>query len=157
MPDKKILLFKSGNNIFAIDVNNVIEIISEYKLYKLPLIEKPFTGICVIRKEPIPAIDFKEELYGSSTDKGKIIVIEINKNKAGLLVEEVVDIYEYKEEDLKIPSEFLKGKLINIIKGFIIDKGEIYILILPEKIVTAKGIEEVKKLIKQKFKQKILF
>ncbi|MEZ0536411.1 chemotaxis protein CheW [Caldicellulosiruptoraceae bacterium PP1] len=98
-----IVSFKLGQQTIGISINNVKEIIRVPEITPVPLTVSYFAGLINLRGDIIPVIDLKEKYKIDSigaTEDRRIIVIEENMKKFGIIVDKVLDITEYDEEDI---------------------------------------------------------
>jgi len=93
------LLFKLGNDRYALEASHVVEVVPLLELKKLPHAPKGFAGIFNYRGRPIPAIDLCELTLGQPARERlstRIIMIETAtedgaKHLVGLIAEEATE------------------------------------------------------------------
>ena len=109
MKDKIIsyLTFKIGSELFGANVSNIQNIIEYPALTKVPEMPSFIIGVTNLRGEVLPVVDSRIKLGISKTEITSntcIIVIELNiegvNTKAGLLVDEVSEVLEIKDEEI---------------------------------------------------------
>lgn len=122
------LSFWLDNELYAFDINNVVEVMELPKITTVPQCAEYIKGVFNFRGEILPAIDVMTKCHLVSThdapaDDKAIIVLDINKDDpdnhltAGAIVEKVSDVINIKpidvipihDFDTKIDAEFAEG------------------------------------------------
>lgn len=88
----QFLSFSVSNELFGIDLVHVHEILRPAFITRIPNVEEFVLGVINLRGEIIPIIDLKKKFEQGFTDITKIsriIVLEYNSKRFGLIVEEV--------------------------------------------------------------------
>lgn len=102
----KYVTFKSGNEYFGIKIEYVNEIIVFQEITEIPESEDYIKGLINLRGKIIPVIDvrlrFKQKPF-EYNDRTCIIVITVDTNVVGLIVEKIAEVVEIQEENI-IPS-----------------------------------------------------
>jgi purine-binding chemotaxis protein CheW len=108
----RYLTFNIGDEEYAIEIKYVIEIIGIQKITPVPNIRKFIKGIINLRGNIIPVVDvrlrFKMEEM-EYNDRTCIIVILVNNNSIGLIVDEVVEVVNIPETEISPPPQTNKG------------------------------------------------
>lgn len=140
------LSFKLGDEIFAVHVNEVLNILEMTKITSIPKAPKYLKGVINLREMVLPVVDarlkfnMEEKEYSSNTC---IIVMDLKVNNelmhVGFIVDQVLEVLELSAEDIKpAPSlgtsfkpEFMNGMsqvneefvmLLNMEKIFSVDE-----------------------------------
>lgn len=105
----KYVTFKSGNEYFGLKIQYVNEIIVFQEITQIPECEEYIKGLINLRGKIIPVIDvrlrFKQEPF-EYNDRTCIIVINVKSTVVGLIVEQIAEVVEIKEENI-LPSPTL--------------------------------------------------
>jgi len=119
MNNEKYLKFLLDNTMFAIKIEYVEEILHIPKITEIPLTQDYILGLSNLRGNIIPIIDLKKRIKESNinfTELSRIIVVNINNQKTGLLIEAIKSIEEVDSDKIKnaedyegINSDFLQG------------------------------------------------
>lgn len=118
MREAQVVIFELGGVSYAIDILQVQEIMRYMEV--TPVAESDcFTeGIINLRGQVIPVVSLARRLGLPEKEPGRetrIIVVEVNGKKSGLIVERVLEVGSYTGEeleqntDLGIKAPFLKG------------------------------------------------
>jgi len=110
---KKLLTFRVGAQLFAIEIDFSREIIEKPDIENIPSKSEDIIGVFNLRNEIIPVIDLKKKLeiktdFEEHEDHiDKIIIFTYGGNITGLLVNEVEEVVDpLKSEILSVPNTF---------------------------------------------------
>lgn len=102
----KYVTFKSGNEYFGIKIEYVNEIIVLQEITVIPESVDYIKGLINLRGKIIPVIDvrlrFKQEPF-EYNDRTCVIIIKLNDMTVGLIVEQIAEVVEIKEDNI-LPS-----------------------------------------------------
>lgn len=104
----KLLTFTIGEKVFAIDTNNVMEIINVFNITHFPILPGFIKGVINLRGQIIPVIDMRLKLnceagVDSESMKSCIIILEVNGTTLGILVDEVFLVTDVSKEEIAPP------------------------------------------------------
>jgi purine-binding chemotaxis protein CheW len=122
MEKTQFLTFFIGDEIFALEVLRIKEIIPFSKVTKIPLMQSYISGIMNVRGDIVPILDLAKRValdVKSSSDKLSVVIVSImyeNKDvNIGMVVHQVNKVFEQSSEELELSPIF--GS--NIKKDFI--------------------------------------
>ena len=148
---KKILTFRVGFQLFAIDIEFSREIIEKPSIEAIPSKSKDIIGVFNLRDEIIPVLDLKRKLeieevanYGEE-HIDKIIIFTYYGNIIGLLVDEVEEVVDpLKSEILAVPNTFDEASKKYVKAIYNSEEGKEIIFILDEKsLLSEEEIEDI--------------
>lgn len=125
------LTFEIGENRYAINASEVIEVAPPVNMTTFPKAPSYFAGRFNFRGDIVPVIDLRDLLMGLKTKKylsTRILVVNYHAgeetHKLGLLCEKVMDIIRIKEDELQNPGLITEetgylGRLINLKTGIV--------------------------------------
>jgi purine-binding chemotaxis protein CheW len=126
----KFAVFKMGDEIFGIEIKNVVEILKNKKTHTLPELPDFLSGVITVRGEVIPLLDLRRRFGITSTfKKERIMLVRCDNEKIGLVVDEVKEITSLNTEDITHPPSIFKGLKKKYLKG-LGKKGDMIIIIL---------------------------
>lgn len=116
----QIIGFKLNGEEYAIEINNVQEIIKFIKTTRVPRAKKYIKGVVNLRGIVIPIINLKERfgLENKTYDKNqRIIILKLGVVSVGIMVDSVSEVIEIDKEQIlsnptittSINQEYLKG------------------------------------------------
>jgi purine-binding chemotaxis protein CheW len=104
------LLFALSNELFGIDVENVIRVINLEKLMKIPKAPDFIAGAINLEGNVIPVIDLAKKIdLGDTTinKKTKVIILQVHHQEdtmeVGVLIDDVLDVVTINESKLLPP------------------------------------------------------
>lgn len=127
------LSFKLADEMFAISVHSVLEVLEYQNITKVPKAPKYIRGVINFRGEILPVIETRRKFNmpdDEDIDKSVIIVLELDINKKhtmlGAMADGVNDVLDFGGDDIrKVPemgsrynTEFLDG-MVKTDDGFI--------------------------------------
>ena len=141
----KLLTFRVGSKRFATGIDNIIEIIRIVLITSIPKSPSFIEGVINYRGEITPVIDIANVLKITSTGeilKRKILIIEINKVRTGIIVDTIEDIAEITKAKIKKPiKEFYD---YDFLYGIFSQEEKIYLIIDFENIVSKEKLLDLK-------------
>jgi purine-binding chemotaxis protein CheW len=126
----KIIIFRVDKSLYGLEITDIqgIETLPEITPLGLPNIPDFIAGIFNLRGDVVPLIDARKKLTvktknTENLELQRVLVVEINHAKVGIIVDEVREIYEFVDGDLHplpvgiggLKSEFVRaiGKIDN--------------------------------------------
>lgn len=142
---EEFIVFTNNNQNFAINISYVNRIIEYEKPIQIPESSEFLMGVIKYSGKILPIIDLTKKLFHTALlnyEESKIIVIGLNNSQVGLLVEDVLGIHKFEQdqyEDSRIDTEVSK----EYINGFIKLEDDITIVLDPEKLFVQEQKEEI--------------
>ncbi|MEE1073141.1 MAG: chemotaxis protein CheW [Cellulosilyticum sp.] len=102
---QQYLIFNLEQQFYAVEINKVKEVAKTHQITTLPHLPKEIKGITILRGRTIPIIDialkWKKRHRDSLVIKEYVIVLDIDGEEVGWLVDEIIDIVRWETKDLK--------------------------------------------------------
>lgn len=112
----KYMTFKSGQEYFGLEIQYVEQIIQFQTITAIPETEDYIKGLINLRGKVIPVVDvrlrFKQEPF-EYNDRTCIMVINVKGVTVGLIVEQIAEVVEIKEENILPPPSIGRGSVQN--------------------------------------------
>ncbi|KPA15607.1 chemotaxis protein CheW, partial [Candidatus Magnetomorum sp. HK-1] len=109
----QLVAFNLKNEIYAIDINNVQEIIRYQEITEIPLTEENLLGVINLRGKIVPVIDLKIK-FGFShtelTELSRIVVVSSEDIVVGMLVDSVSEVLRIESSKIEIASPVLANE-----------------------------------------------
>ncbi len=118
--EDKFLTFIIGKEDYGIEIRYVTEIIGIQSITEVPDMPPHVKGVINLRGKVIPVMDVRlrfgveERPYD---DRTCIIVININEQPVGLIVDRVLEVLDIPESEIEPPPKMKKGKSNRFIQG----------------------------------------
>jgi purine-binding chemotaxis protein CheW len=135
---ENFLVFKMGNEQFAIDTDIVREIIVRKDCTtKIPESSENTLGLITLRDEVLVAIDFRNffKIDGIDSNENRFIILHHNEQSVALLVDSVLEIKDFEIKSFQaIPEKFKDRHITGVIELeddliSIVDKKEVLKLV----------------------------
>ncbi|MDR3591390.1 MAG: chemotaxis protein CheW [Negativicutes bacterium] len=110
MAEEQLVLFRLGNEEYAISITQVKEIIQYKGVTKLPNMPAYIEGIISLRGKIIPVIDLamRLDLATSTTGEKRALIIETAEREIGIVVDEVTEVIHLADSAIE-PSPAATG------------------------------------------------
>ncbi len=150
MPNIKVVVFRCGQEEYAIPVEKVISIEKQDFVNRIPHLPDYVLGLTKVRNELLPILDFEQILYHKPihSSDAKMIVATADDFIFGLLVLEAKEILDIEEDQLKQVGLLSYSKTQYFTAVANLDQRMIT-LVSPEILVNSlDGIKEIKTYLK---------
>lgn len=146
MPSMKVVVFRCGQEEYAVPVEKVVSIEKFEKVNRIPHMPDYVLGLVKVRGELLPILDFEQILYShkASSSDAKIIILQTEDFVFGLLVLEAKEILDIEEEKLKQLGlvNYAKTQYFSAVANL---EKRIVTIVSPDVLVnTLGGIKELK-------------
>lgn len=102
----KYLIFASDDLLYGIDADQVVEIITNHTITYLPRVPGYVRGIINLRGQLIPILDIRMRLGKMPGDKYCVVVVNVDGDQIGILVDGVEKMVDVPKEDiLPMPTQ----------------------------------------------------
>jgi purine-binding chemotaxis protein CheW len=134
------LTFTLGDEVFAMDIRTVREIIQHAAMTTVPLMPDFLRGVINLRGAVVPVIDLQARLGRACTTVGKKTCVVIfdattegERVELGLLVDAVSEVIEIAPDDIEEPPQFGATIQRDFIRGMGKVKGDFIVILEPER------------------------
>lgn len=137
MSQTQVVIFQVNQKELAIHIDRVERIIGYNSITSLPETSEYVLGLINYQDSIIPVIDLNKRLFRETQEydeNNKILVIQLEEYKVGLLVGEVNEIQSIDDGMIEKPSGIIQGVSPKYIKG-LIKKEDNIILFLDVKTI----------------------
>ena len=147
------LTFMLGEEVFAMDIRTVREIIQHGAMTVVPLMPKFVRGVINLRGAVVPVIDLQSRFGRSTTIVGKktcVIIFDASrdgeKTELGLMVDAVSEVIEIQPTQIEPPPQFGTSIQREFIRGMGKVAGEFIVILEPER---ALDIDDMAQLVER--------
>ncbi|HKM40044.1 MAG TPA: chemotaxis protein CheW [bacterium] len=116
---EQFVVFRIGEENYGINISSVLEIIKEAKPTEVPLSSSHVKGVINLRGDIITVIELHQLLNiaeRETTDDTRIIVVETEEQKMGVIVDEVIEVTVLSEEDIQPPPK-VTSEISRLVEG----------------------------------------
>lgn len=157
MPDQKniksagkelqLVTFRLSGEDFGLDISMVKEIIRLQNITPMPKAPEFIEGVINLRGQIIAVMDLAKRLSVAKlnrTEKSRIVVVEIEGNTVGLIVDEVPEVLRLSEENIDPAPEMFESKVHTDYIGGVGKVGERLVIILnTSKVLSGEELKQV--------------
>ena len=108
----RVVVFRLGNELYGLEVVHVVEIFRPERLTPVPGALLYIEGVTNLRGEIVTVIDLRAlltgETRGTLAKDRRVIVSATGRERAGLLVDEVIGIHDIRAASIDPPLDTLK-------------------------------------------------
>lgn len=122
--EEQLVIFQLNDQQYALPIQETQEIIRMSSITRVPNTRHYVEGIINLRGSIVPVINLNKRLdlpvsqYGEDT---RIIVVENDGQKVGMIVDVVLEVGRFSEEEIEPPS--VAGDNVNYLRG-VVKKGD---------------------------------
>jgi purine-binding chemotaxis protein CheW len=134
------LTFSLGDEVFAMDIRTVREIIQHAAMTVVPLMPNFVRGVINLRGAVVPVIDLQSRFGRATTVVGKktcIVIFDASsegeKLELGLMVDSVSEVIEIDPAQIEPPPQFGTSIQRDFIRGMGKVDGEFIVILEPER------------------------
>jgi len=139
-PTLQYLTFSLGNEVFAMDIRCVREIIQHGNMTIVPLMPEFVRGVINLRGSVVPVIDLQSRFGRSRAELGKktcIIIFDATmaeeKVELGLLVDSVSEVIDIAQSNVEPPPQFGTSIRRDFVHGIGKVGQEFIVILSPER------------------------
>ena len=134
----KLIVFKLGHEEYGLDILRVQEIKRLMKITRVPSTPHFIKGVINLRGSVLPVVDLRTRLSlpeNDLTDAARIVVVLVNENIVGFIVDEVVEVTTLSRGNVEAANSLSSGISSEYFSGIAKADNRLFILLNPETIV----------------------
>ncbi|UTC76153.1 chemotaxis protein CheW [Treponema sp. OMZ 792] len=132
----KLVTFQLGEELYGVEIMDVDQIVRVQDVRPIPNAPYYVEGIFNLRSEIIPVISLHKRFHikKASLDEGDeflggFIIIKIENNKIGIIIDRVARVVDVKKEEIQPPPQMIAGIGAEYING-VVRRDPGYLIIL---------------------------
>ena len=130
----EMVVFRVGEEEFAIKISEIKEIIRIPSMIKVPSAPFYVEGLCALRGELLPVVN-SHKLFGMTninlSENCRIVIVDINGKSVGLITDKVSEVISIEKSTIKEPPSSIKDIEGGVINGLLMLKqGKRIVMIL---------------------------
>lgn len=138
MEELQIVGFMLGDEEYAVDILSVNEILKMTSITRVPKANEFVKGVINLRGNVVPIINLRKKFKGEekeADDTTRIIILTIDDNRFGIIVDNVTEVIRIKSENIEEPNliDSLDKKYVEGVGKY---DGRLLILLKLEQILT---------------------
>lgn len=136
-----LVVFKMNGEEFGTDISNVVEVLEYREPAHVPRAPDFVDGVVRVRDFVLPILDLRKRMEipsSAPSSDTRIVVVLIDEERVGLLVDSVVEVTHLSADKLSAPPSFFRGVSAEYLQG-LAQIGERMIIVLRlERILTSQ-------------------
>ncbi len=140
----KYLTFALGTEEYGLEILSVREIIGLMEITAIPEVSDYVKGVINLRGKVIPVIDLRLKFGMPKMEYTKetcIIVLNMNSNFIGIIVDKVCEVLDIAQNDIEPPPEFGSSVSTDFIIGMGKVGNKVKILLDMQKVLGAESVK----------------
>ncbi|HOO33805.1 MAG TPA: chemotaxis protein CheW [Thermotogota bacterium] len=149
MAEIKVVSFRVGDEVYAVDIMKIDSIAEMMKTMKLPGLPSFMMGVANLRGEVIPIIDTRVKfmLDSKSTHDGdRVVVVYVGDKKIGIVVDEVKEVLTLGQDQLEEPPR-TGGSASSFISAIAKMDDRMLMIIDIDKVLTSEELIKIDKFV----------
>ncbi|MDR1747910.1 MAG: chemotaxis protein CheW [Spirochaetaceae bacterium] len=146
----QLVTFQLGEELYGVDIMDVKEIVKLQDVRAIPNAPYYVEGIINLRSEIIPVINLhkrfhlkKAEVEEGDEFLGGFIILNIEGNKLGIIIDRIARVVMVKSDEVKPPPQMLSGIGTEYIHGVIRQEGIYLIMLDIRRLFNAKELQKL--------------
>ena len=134
----KLIVFKLGREEYGLDILGVQEIKRRMSITRVPSTPPYIKGVINLRGSVLPVIDLRTRLALEEkelTDAARIVVVLVNENTVGFIVDEVVEVTTMSRANVESAQALSTGLSTEYFSGIAKTGNRLFILLNPAAIL----------------------
>ncbi len=146
----QLVTFQLGEELYGVDIMDVKEIVKICPVRQIPNAPYYVEGIFNLRSEIIPVMNLhkrfqikKLEIAEDEEFEGGFIIINIDNNKIGIIIDKIARVVTVDMADVKAPPQMISGIGTEYIQGVIRQDDHYLIMLDIRKLFNAKELQKI--------------
>lgn len=142
----QIACFRLGEDLYAVDIMRIKEIIRPQKLATLPKAPTFVEGVLNLRGAVIPVIDLRKrfDLPARAIDQNRrLLIVTVARHVLGIVVDEVTEVITVPVADIKPPPKVASGVGAEYLVGVCLVKDSLIMLLNPDRLLTGREADQL--------------
>jgi len=130
--DIQLACFNLGDNLFAVDIMRIREIILPQKMSSLPRASQVLEGVINLRGTVIPVMDMRKRFGMPDIPEGKagkLLIVSLARQILALAVDNVLEVITVKASDIKPPLDTDDGVGMEYLLGVCLSENRVFMIL----------------------------
>lgn len=146
----QLVTFQLGDELYGVNIMDVKEIVKVCAVRQIPNAPYYVEGIFNLRSEIIPVMNLhkrfkleKLEVAEGEELEGGFIILNIDDNKVGIIIDRIAKVVAINMEDIKDPPHMISGIGTEYIQGVIREDSHYLIVLDIRKLFNPKELQKI--------------
>ena len=138
--------FRLGEDLYAIDIMRIKEIIRPQKMSNLPKAPLFIDGVINLRGTVVPVIDLRKrfDMPERPVDAAtRLLIVRVSGQSMGLVVDDVTEVIAVPLKDIKPPPAVSDSGVYEYLLGVCLAKDGMVMLLNLDKLLTPREVSEL--------------
>jgi len=139
----QVACFRLKDDLYAVDIMRIKEIIRPQKLTPLPQAPSFIDGIINLRGAVIPVVDLRKR-FGMPgrelTMSTRLLIVRLSGQTLGLVVDDVTEVVTIPVSDIKPPPVVSDGLIVNHLLGVCLSGDNLVMLLDIDRLLTTNEV-----------------
>lgn len=139
----QVACFCLKDDLYAVDIMRIKEIIRPQKLTPLPQAPSFIDGIINLRGAVIPVVDLRKRFGMTArevTASTRLLIVRLSSQTLGLVVDDVTEVITVPVKDIKPPPAVSDGVIVNYLLGVCLSGESMVMLLDIDKLLTTNEV-----------------
>ena len=130
--DIQLACFSLGDNLFAVDIMRIKEIIQPLKLSSLPVPSRSLEGVINLRGSVIPVMNLRKRfrMPAIAEDKpSKLLIVALARRVLALTVDDVLEVITIPAGEIKAPPEVNEPEGLECLLGLCLSGERVFMIL----------------------------
>ncbi len=140
---EQLVVFSLAEEAYGVDIGKVNGIERMQAITKVPRTSDSVEGVINLRGEVIPVVDIRKVFRLPATEVTKdtrIVVVDINSQQVGCLVDAVTEVLRISSDSVEPPSSMITSSGSDYLLGIVKLEGRMIILLDLDKVIALDGL-----------------
>lgn len=145
----QVACFRLMDDLYAVDIMRINEIIRPQKLTVLPKAPAFIEGVINLRGTVIPVVDLRKRFdmpRRSSTASMRLLIIRVSGQSVGLVVDDVTEVITVPVKDIKPPPTVSRGMAVDYLLGVCLSADVLVMILDIDKLLTVNEVKALESL-----------
>lgn len=140
VPLRQIVVFRLGAVELGVDVLRVREVVRDQAIVPVPKAPGFVEGVIDLRGTLLPVIDLRRrfDLPRGTTDEARIMIVDLDGEMVGLVVDAVLAVAEVPEAAIAAPPARVRGLASEYIDGLARTEERVIILVKLDRLLSSE-------------------
>jgi len=145
----QVACFRLMDDLYAVDIMRIKEIIRPQKLTYLPKAPSFIDGVINLRGAVIPVVDLRKRFDMPEREPGaatRLLIVRLSAQTLGLVVDDVTEVITVAVKDIKHPPAVSDGVIADYLLGVCL-AGEVLVMLLDiDRIFSSREVSAIESL-----------
>lgn len=144
--EKQLVVFNLGQEVYAIEIAMVKEIIQMQAITRVPGTPPSVEGVINLRGAVIPIVDLRKRFKLAKIDRTKdtrVVIVSCKGQEVGVVVDSVAQVLRVPTGSIEASADLFSDDKLNHIQAIVKLKNQLVILLNMDQVLTREEINAV--------------